>query len=213
MRQGLTIALVPLLWLATFGSPSRAGDPWSLPDEARGTRVAPLLLLSRLDVREDLKISSEQVPQIDQAILDLFEKAKGLKGKSGQAAIEARKAVDEGEKAWLEQHLTPDQVDRLWQLDLHWEGPAAIVTRPGVGEALSLSDEQQAALRTALRERNALREKTRDVVAANHQFGTRALTILSDGQKQRWARMVGRSIASRSAPTATAAATPAPVPR
>ena len=85
-----------------------------------------------------------------------------------------------------------------------------MVTRPIVSEALALSDEQKAALRTALRERNAQREKTKDVVAANHQFGTRALTILSEGQKQRWARMVGRSIAHK---PATVAATPVPAVR
>jgi hypothetical protein len=213
MRQGATIALVPLLCLATFGAPSLAGDPWSLPDESRGSRVAPLLLLSRSDVREDLKIAPEQVAEVDKAILDLFEKAKPLKGKTGQAIIEARKAVDEGEKDWLEKHLTPDQIDRLWQVDLLWEGPASMVTRSSVAEALALSDEQKAALHTALRERNAQRDKTKDVVAANHQFGARALTILSDGQKQRWARMVGRPIAHKPAtptPTAaTAAATPA----
>ena len=81
MRHGATIALVSMLCLATFGAPSLAGDPWSLPDESRGTRVAPLFLLSRADVREDLKIAPDQVLEIDQAILDLFEKAKALKGK------------------------------------------------------------------------------------------------------------------------------------
>jgi hypothetical protein len=80
------------------------------------------------------------------------------------------------------------------------------VTRPTVAEALSLSDEQKAALHTALRERNAMRDKTKDVAAANHQFGARALTILSNGQKQRWAEMVGRPIAHKPAtPTPTAA--------
>jgi hypothetical protein len=211
MRQGATFAFVPLLCLATFGSPSLAGDPWSLPDESRGSRVAPLFLLSRADVREDLKIAPDQVAEIDKAILDLFEKARTIKGKTGQAAIEARKAVDEGEKDWIEKHLTPDQIDRLWQVDLLWEGPASMVTRPSVAEALALSDEQKAALHTALRERNAQRDKTKYVAAANHQFGARALTILSDGQKQRWARMVGHPIARKpTTPTAaTAATTPA----
>ncbi len=208
MRQGATFALVPLLCLASLGGSSQAKD-WSLPDESRGTRVAPLFLLSRPDIREDLRISAEQVAEIDKAIVELFEKAKELKGKTGPAAIEARKAVDEGEKAWLEKHLTPDQIDRLWQVDLLWEGPASMATRPVVAEALALSDEQKAALHTALRERNAMRDKTKDVAAANHQFGVRALTILSNGQKQRWAEMVGHPIAHKPAtPTASTAATP-----
>ena len=215
MRQGATFALVPLLCLASLGGSSLAGDSWSLSDESRGSRVAPLLLLSRADVREDLRIAPDQLPEIDMAILDLFEKAAALKGKTGQAAIEGRKAVDEGEKTWLEKHLAPDQIDRLWQVDLLWEGPASMVTRPTVAEALSLSDEQKAALHTALRERNAMRDKTKDVAAANHQFGVRALSILSNGQKQRWAEMVGHPIAHKPAtPTAaTASAAPGHVAR
>lgn len=205
MRQGATFALVPLLCLATLGGSTLAGPgPWSLPDEARGTRVAPLFLLSRADVRDDLNIDPGQVAEIDKAIVDLFEKAKALRGKAGQAAVEARKAVDEGEKAWLEEHLKPDQISRLWQIDLLWEGPASMVTRPSVAEELSLSDEQKAALHAALRERNALRDKTKDVAAANHQFGVRALTILSNGQKQRWAEMVGHPIARKPASTTAA---------
>jgi hypothetical protein len=218
MRQGPTIALVPLLCLATFGGPALAGDSWTLPDESRGSRIAPLFLLSRPEIREDLKIAPDQLAEIDQAILGLFEKAKALKGKTGQAAIEARKVVDEGEKDWLEKHLTPDQVDRLWQVDLLWEGPASMATRPIVAEALALSDEQKAALKVALRERNARRDKTKDVTDANHQFGARALTILSDDQKLRWARMVGRPIAHKPAsstttPTATASSNPGRVVR
>jgi hypothetical protein len=219
MRQGATFALVPMLCLAIVGGSGRAGDgdgtvagSWSLPDESRGSRVAPLFLLSRPEVREDLKIPAGQFDEIDRAIADLFAKAAALRGKKGQAAIEARKAVDEGEKDWLEKHLTPDQVDRLWQIDLLWEGPAAMATRPAIAEDLALSDEQKAALHAALRERDARKAKTKDVAAANHEFGARALTILSDGQKQRWARMVGRSIAHKPA-TATASAPPARVDR
>ena len=51
MRQGTTFALVPLC-LGIMLSPAFAG--WTLPEESRGSRVAPLFLLSRADVREDL---------------------------------------------------------------------------------------------------------------------------------------------------------------
>jgi hypothetical protein len=221
MRQGATFALVPLLWLAALGGPSLAGEesgPWTLPEESRGSRVAPLLLLSRPEIRDDLKIPPDQVAEIDKAISDLSYKASTLKGKTGPAAVEARRAIDEGEIAWIEKHLTPDQIARLWQVDLLWEGPASMATRPSVADALSLSDEQKAALQVALRERNALRDKTKDVAAANHQFGVDARRVLSDGQKQRWADMVGKPIARKVTPstptaTATASAPPARVAR
>ena len=208
MRPGATFALVSVLCLAALGGSSLAGEPgsWSLPEESRGSRVAPLLLLSRPEIRDDLKIAPDQVAEIDRAIADLFARAAALKGKTGPAAIDGRKAVDDGEIAWLEKHLTTDQVARLWQVDLLWEGPASMATRPSVAEALSLSDEQKAAFHAALRERNAIRDKTKDAAAANHQFGARALGILTQGQKQRWSEMVGHPIARKSPPATTAPA-------
>lgn len=212
MRQGMTSALALGLGLIAIVGSGRASDaPWSLPDEARGSRVAPLFLLSRPEVRDDLRIDPALIPEVDRAIVDLFAKAKVLRGQTGAGAVEGRRLVDEGQKAWLEAHLTPDQVDRLWQVDLLWEGPAAIATRPSIAEALSLSDEQKAAFRKALAERQARhgRGGNGEVAAANHQFGERALTILDDGQKQRWAKLVVRPIAHKPAPAAAAAATTA----
>ena len=172
-----------------------------MPDDSRGSRVAPLLLLSRPEVRDELKIPAAQVDEVNRAIADLHHQAATLKGKTGEAAVLARKAVDEGQAAWLEAHLTPDQVDRLWQIDLSWEGPAAMTTRPKVAEALALSDEQKAALATALRERNARKARPKDIPAANHQFGERVLSILDDGQKLRWTKMVGHPIILKTAST------------
>jgi hypothetical protein len=198
MRQGTTFALVPL-YLGIVLSPAFAG-PWSLPDESRGVRVAPLLLLSRPDIRDDLQLPAALAPEVEKAIGDLFEKAAALKGKTGEAAVAGRRLVDEGQKAWLEAHLTPDQVDRLSQIDLRWEGPAALATRPSVAGALALSDEQRAALNRAVLERNAHRDRTRDALAAEHHLAVRAQSILSDGQKKRWEQMLGRPIAAKAAP-------------
>jgi hypothetical protein len=197
MRQGTTFALVTLC-LGIMLSPAFAGS-WTLPDESRGARVAPLFLLSRADIREDIQFPASQVPEVEKAIIDLFNKAADLKGKTGEAAVAQRKLVDESQKDWLEAHLTPDQVDRLSQIDLRWEGPAAMVTRRSVSDTLSLSDEQHAALRRAVLERNAHRDKTKDVAAAEHQLNLRAMSILSEGQKKRWEKMIGQPIGVRTA--------------
>ena len=197
MRQGATFALAPLCFGVMLGQ-ALAGS-WALPDESRGHRVAPLLLLSRPEVRDDLQLAPDQVLEVEKAIADLHQKAAALKGKTGEAAVAGRRAVDEDQKAWLEKHLTIDQVDRLWQVDLRWEGPAAMATRPSVAEALSLSDEQKAALNRAVVERNAHQANTKDASAADHQFNLRALSILSDGQKQRWERMLGRPLVVKAA--------------
>jgi hypothetical protein len=202
MRQGTTFALVPLC-LGIMLSPALA-DSWALPDESRGTRVAPLFLLSRPEVRDDLQLAPEQSAEVDKAIEDLFFKAAALKGKTGEAAVAGRRAVDEGQKVWLEKHLTPEQVDRLVQIDLRWEGPAALSTRPSVAESLALSDEQKAALSHAVHERNAHRDKTKDAVTADRQLAARAMSVLSEAQKQRWERMLGRPLPLKTAAAAGA---------
>ena len=202
MRPRTTFALVPLCCFGVILGQALA-DSWTLPDDSRGHRVAPLLLLSRPEVRDDLQLAPDQVLEVEKAIADLHQKAASLKGKTGEAAVAGRRAVDEDQKAWLETHLTLDQVDRLWQVDLRWEGPSAMATRPSVAEALALSDEQKAALNRAILERNAHRAKAKDATASDHQFHLRALSVLSDGQKQRWERMIGRPLAVK-----TAAATP-----
>ncbi len=203
MRHGATLALVPLWFgIALSPAPALAGG-WSLPDESQGVRVAPLLLLSRPDVRADLKLNADQAADAGRVIDDLHRKAAALKGRTGAAAVAERKAVDELQKAWLESKLTEDQVDRLAQLDLRWEGVAALATRPAVAESLALSDEQKSALGRAIADHRA---KARDTAAAEAQLNTRALTILSDAQKQQWERMLGRSF------TPAKTSTPSPQP-
>lgn len=197
MRQGSTFALFGLALGIMSSSTLALAGAWSLPDESRGSRVAPLLLLSRADVHEDLRLGPDQIAEVEKAVVELHHKAAALKGKTGGDAIALRKAVDDDQKVWLEKHLTPDQVDRLWQIDLRWEGLAAMGTRRTVADALSLSDEQRAAMNRAVLERNAQRDKTRDAAAAEHQLSLRAMTILSDGQKKRWEQMTGRPIYAR----------------
>jgi hypothetical protein len=202
MRQGMTFALVPLIGLGILLSPAMAGS-WSLPDASRGTRVAPLFLLSRPEVREDLQLTPDVCKQVEKEIEDLFNKALALRGKTGPEAIAERKLVDEGQKNWLKDHLLPDQVDRLAQIDLRWEGPAAIATRPSVASSLYLSDEQKAALNRAVADRNTHREKTQDHHAAEQQLAQRVTLVLSEGQKQSWEKMLGRPLALKTAAAPT----------
>jgi hypothetical protein len=200
MRQGTTFALVPLIGLGILLSPALAGSgSWSLPDESRGSRVAPLFLLSRPEIREDLGLTADVSQQVDKEIEDLYAKAAAIRGKTGAEAIAQRKLVDESQKAWLESHLAPDQVDRLAQIDLRWEGPAAIATRPSIASTLALSDEQKAALSKAMLERNTHRDKAKDHHAAEQQFHQRVMSVLSEGQKQAWERMLGRPLVLKTA--------------
>ena len=53
---------------------------------------------------------------------------------------------------WLITNLSPEQLDRLDQIDLQWEGPAAMLTRPFYDESLSLTREQREKLTSCLTE-------------------------------------------------------------
>jgi hypothetical protein len=201
MRHGATLAVVPL-WIGivlSMAPASAHAGGWTLPDESRGHRIAPLLLLSRPDVRDDLQLPAAMVTEVDKAIDDLFRKAAALKGQTGDVALEGRRAVDEGERAWLETRLSVEQRERLAQLDLRWEGPAAMATRPIVAATLDLSDAQKAALAKALADCKAHRDKDHD---AEQHLATQAMATLNDGQKQRWERMLGRPFSPRATSSA-----------
>ncbi len=204
MRQGSTLALVAASWLLVLGSPapvqagadgsSSLAGGWILPDSMQGRRVPPIFLLSRPDVQADLAMKPDQVADAARVIADLFHKAAALQGRKDQAAIEQRRVVDEEQRLWLETRLTEDQVGRLTEIDLRWEGVAAIITRPTLAETLSLSDDQRAALTRLASDRATRHNRTaeHDPAAADHRFVQQVWANLSDGQRKRWERMIGR---------------------
>src|SRR5262249_46204621 len=113
-----------------------------LPDNRLGTRVAPLLLLSRSDVQIDLKMTPEQVGAARHVIIELHEKDRTLKDKPDAQVITGRRAIDEASHEWINGNLSAEQKARLSQLDLQWEGPAALVSRKAIADALKLTDAQ-----------------------------------------------------------------------
>ncbi len=209
MRHGSTLALVASCWLALSTDPVRAGEgagpwfsptgSWTLPDWSQGFRVAPILLLSRADVQTDLRMKPDQVADAARVIADTRRKATSLTGRSDQDVVALRRAVDEEQRTWLETKLTEDQVERLSQIDLRWEGVAAIASRPAVGEALSLSEPQKSAVGQALAERTRQRHKPddrkRDPAAVENHFLEQVWATLDDGQRRRWEKMLGRPFA------------------
>ncbi len=211
MRHGSTLALVAWCWLTLADGPARAGSGpnaglgpnsgtgWSLPDESRGLRVAPILLLSRPEVQAELRMKPDQVADAARVIADARDKAIQLRGRKDPAAVDLRRSVDEEQRNWLEAKLTEDQVGRLSEIDLQWEGVAAIATRPAVAEALALRADQKAALSQAVAERNAHRGRSvgreRDPAAAERSFTQQVWSNLTDGQRKRWERMLGRPFA------------------
>lgn len=193
MRQGMTaVASALLLCLALAPQPAR-GDEGPLPDSRLGIRTAPLLLLSRGDVQADLQLSRTQIDAAEAAIKDLYVKAAALRGVAGDQALAGRRAIDAQQREWIETQLSEPQRTRIVQIDLQWEGPTALVSRPAVAEMLELSVEQVGALRKVVAE--AAQRRAQQGAKAGEVDGELArqtLATLTDTQRQRWKAMLGR---------------------
>ncbi len=189
MRSNLiSYAAVGLIALA-ISHEARAGD--GIPDGRIGTPIAPILLLSRPDVRAELMLTPEQVAESERAISDLQDKAMLLRGRSDAETNRARGEIDRASRRWLTEHLSAAQQSRLIQLDLQWEGPSALLTRVIVAESLKLSQDQRARLSRAIAERNTKRNGGPAIAADEVSLFRATLTILSDGQKSNWRAMLG----------------------
>ena len=119
----------------------------------RGVRVAPMLLLSRPDVRADLGLTADQVASASRVLDEIRSRARSIRGQGDTPEVVARRReIDEIQWRWLAEGLSDEQRARLSQIDLQWEGATAL-TRPSVAERLGLSDSQSAALRRAVAEK------------------------------------------------------------
>ncbi len=87
--------------------------------------------------------------------------------------------------------MTAAQQTRLIQIDLQWEGPAALASRASLAEALALTPEQLQTLRAAV----AACRREADQPQAEHRLAQRALAVLKPEQRDRWKAMLGQPFA------------------
>lgn len=205
-RSFIASALVCLARLS-HGATTQADDPAKspfpsnnhapLPDERLGIRTAPLLLLSRADVRADLGLSVEQSAKAETALADLYVRGTAIRGQKGARAVAARRAIDEAEAVWFKDNLTASQRVRMTQIDLQWEGPSALIGRPVVADTLTLTTDQRAALAKAVDERDAVRAVRKSPGAEEEKLAKTALSLLDPTQKERWRLMLGHPFTPR----------------
>ena len=196
MRHGVRPILAAVFLCLTAAAWPRAsfgdGPPLpSLPDSRLGIRTAPLLLLSRADLRADVGLDARQTAEAERAIADLYARAVAVRGKAGPEAIAARKAIDEAQRRWLDAHLSEAQRIRLIQVDLQWEGPSALISRPVIADALSLTRAQREALGRAVAECQRKRDAGIFQRSDEYQLTKQALAILNEEQQLRWKAMLG----------------------
>jgi hypothetical protein len=191
MRQGSTVARAAIaigVTLAGLPPLGRCGEPF---DDRLGIRTVPLYLLMRADVQADLKLDPNQVSDSNRAAAVLHAKALGLKGKVGAGIVAARRAVDESQSQWLSAHLTPQQLERLGQIDLQWEGAAAMLNRPVVAEYLSLTPQQRARLAQLIADGRRQRPQIPWTPEEHTNLTRQAISVLSDRQKEQWIQVLG----------------------
>ncbi|MDX2035822.1 MAG: hypothetical protein SFX72_04165 [Isosphaeraceae bacterium] len=203
-RIGLVGTGLCLFFAIVAGRPIHAGS-WVLPDRQMGRHTAPLLVLSRPEVQADLQLDAAKAASLDQVIVEIYAKARDLRGRRDADAVNGRRAIDEMQQAWLDENLTEPQRSRLVQLDLQWEGPAALHTRNQVADTLRLTDTQKAAVAKAVKERESLRaQPERDSRADDVALATAVLAALDGEQRERWKSMLGRPCAFKALEVAAA---------
>ncbi len=207
MRRAIASILV-LTAAAALAPRARAGE--GLPDARMGIRATPILLLSRADVQADIRLSPEQVADAERTLDDLREKARALKGRNDTEAVALRGEIDTASRLWIERKLTPAQRDRLIQLDLQWEGPAAVITRPIVAESIALTDTQRQTLAKMVAEHHGRRGSGPPIEADEAKLGRLVYENLTEGQLKRWETLIGPPAPFRGGAKAVAANAPQP---
>ena len=165
--------------------------PPPLTDDRLGIGTAPLLLLSRPDVRAEVGLDASQAAEADHTLNELYQQALALKGQQGQEERNRKRAIDEAGELWLQTRLTEAQRKRFSQLDLQWEGASALIKRPVVADHLHLTPEQHARLSEAIAARNRRRAAGADLWECERQLFEQTRALLNTEQRQRWRAMLG----------------------
>jgi hypothetical protein len=194
MRSGMAFVLLQTLTVATvvLTGTARAVAEDGVPLVRLGLPIAPILLLTREDVRQELQLTQEQVTAYERAVAEIYRQASALRGRKDDQAITARKAIDDRSVAWLTQSLSIAQRDRLIQLSLQWEGPSALINRPLVTESLSLTKEQGKQIDRLVQERNRLRQNGPPNLADERQLFLATRAVLDQTQRDRWLALLGK---------------------
>jgi hypothetical protein len=171
-------------------SVTRTSMRWQLPDDRRGMRTAPILLLSREDVATDLGLSADQRAKTWEKINELGQMASKLKGKNDEDSLKLKRQVDQMQLDWLKQNLKPEQLSRLTQIDLQWEGPSSIVTRPQVTEAMHLTPDQKKKVQEIVLQLRA-RKTPQNPDEALAELTRNIFSQLDETQQQAWRSLTG----------------------
>jgi len=174
--------------LLGFTRDARTGEPL---DDRLGLRSAPIFLLIRGDVQKDLALEAAQISEVHREAAELDRKARALKGSKASGVVAARRVIDEESSQWLAVHLTPKQRERLAQIELQWEGSAALLSRPLLAEYLNLTPDQQDKVERCVSAARAERPPGPWDYDGHVALTRKAISLLSEKQQDLWIRLLG----------------------
>ncbi len=191
MRHGVTGVRAGLLMgvaVLALTRDARSAEPL---DDRLGVRSAPIFLLTRADIQKDLGVEAAQIAEIQREAAELDRKARALKGSKASGVVAARRVIDNESSQWLVVHLTPKQRERLAQIELQWEGPAALLSRPLLVEYLNLTPDQQEKVARCISDARAQRPPGPWDYDGHVALTRQAIALFSDKQKEQWINLLG----------------------
>ncbi len=177
------------------------------PGEANGGFGGPMLL-GQKSVQEELKLTDEQVKQVNDLTAKLREANAGGRDLSREERVKRFTESRATSRKAIESILNEEQRQRLEQISLQLAGPAAL-SSPGIAEKLNLTDEQQKAIkeiqssnqdevRSLLRDAEGNRgEAFRKIQAARQTTQEKLQGLLTEAQKNKWQELIGAKFEGR----------------
>jgi hypothetical protein len=191
MRHGWTVFRTLIILGLSVSGVARCACGGEPTDDRLGMRTVPILLVCRPDVQKDLGINPKQAELCKTAARVFYERAFKLRGRNDAGARAARRQIDLDTTNWLGSFLTPQQLDRLEQIDLQWEGASAMYSRPMLDESLQLTPAQQQQVKQSIAQGNAQRAQA-GWSYEDHVNQTRiAISFLDARQKELWIHAIG----------------------
>jgi Spy/CpxP family protein refolding chaperone len=165
-----------------------------------GFFMSPIMLLSQKPVQEELKLTEEQVKKVTELSAKQREAFTGFADLSQEERGKKFQELNSQNEKAVAEILKPDQSKRLKEISLQAQGPRAFAN-PEVANALGITDEQKAKLRSIQEENAQEAQKLRQAGASEEAQQKRAeltkatndkmLAVLTPEQKTKWKEMTG----------------------
>ena len=174
---------------------------------------AQVTLLTRPDVRDELKLRDDQVAEIERFAQQVAEQRPPFKGPHPPRGDESSEEKEARRKKFHDQAkknaetiagiLTAEQAKRLGELSLQMRGPYAFREKR-IAQALELSDDQRQQIRDLFEEQRVRNprpgpwERGWRMSEEERKFiQERIMDLLTPGQKEKWEQLIGAPFAGK----------------